>query len=250
MWVAVTPLYFDGDLKFLGGGWWWRWGAEFLIRKCFLMCPSCNYPWEKLCVCPCSVDTPQSSCECSNMEHLLVEAEEDFLWCHQSFCGEHRVAGAFHNTRADWCRESLICVRKSPCLPVLTGKKGLLRREPYTLLLHFEEVGDVQSYQVYCLLCVNGSVHPCVIGWYSIGHPWFTPHTFLTPESQHTGYPKLQHESGSHTAAIKPIHQWALTVGICFSCVPCLGPFLTCVSAELLLDLWGQGNWYTSLERF
>lgn len=43
-----------------------------------------------------------------------------------------------------WCKGSLICVREALYGPVYTRRKGLLRREPYTLLLHLKAVGDEQ----------------------------------------------------------------------------------------------------------
>lgn len=42
------------------------------------MCSSYTCLSEKLDICVRLVATPQSSCECSHMEHLLVKAGEDF----------------------------------------------------------------------------------------------------------------------------------------------------------------------------
>lgn len=87
------------------------------------------------------------------MEHLLVEAEDGFP------CGHTRASMgntglpvlSMTSQLAEQCRMLVFCVREALYLPVITRRKGLLRREPHALLLHLQAVGDVPPH-VRCVL--------------------------------------------------------------------------------------------------
>lgn len=127
------------------------------------------------------------------MEHLLVEAEDEFP------CG---------HSRALWGTQGCLCFLGHPswlssveycCLvwgqPSISqwspGGRDAQEGAPHSAPPSPSRGWCAALCQVCCLQHGNWSLHPCIIGFYSVWGLWFPPHTLLTPKSWCSEYPKL-----------------------------------------------------------